>query len=105
MTDHFNGLSEAEAERLAILIEECSEVQKAAAKILRHGWVSNGYNNRAELETEIGNIDAISARMVQGGDIAPSAIVISSRAHTKKLRLWTHHQPDSNYVGGEKRND
>src|SRR5574343_752810 len=36
MTNHFNRLSEAELERLAILIEECGEVAQAACKVIRH---------------------------------------------------------------------
>ena len=38
--DHFNGLSPAEAERLAMLAEECGEVIHIVGKILRHGYDS-----------------------------------------------------------------
>ena len=38
MSSHFNKLTPAQAERLAILIEECGEVIQAATKILRHGY-------------------------------------------------------------------
>jgi len=37
---HFNGLSPAEAERLALLAEECGEVVQAVCKVLRHGYES-----------------------------------------------------------------
>lgn len=37
---HFNGLSPAEAERLAILAEECSEVVQKVCKTLRNGYES-----------------------------------------------------------------
>lgn len=35
MADHFNGLTPAEAERLALLLEELGEAQQAIGKILR----------------------------------------------------------------------
>ena len=38
--DHFNKLTPAEAERLAILAEECGEVIQVIGKILRHGYDS-----------------------------------------------------------------
>ena len=37
MDDHFNNLTPGEAERLAILAEECGEVIQIIGKILRHG--------------------------------------------------------------------
>ena len=41
MTQSFsNGLNDAEAERLAILLEEFGEAQQAVGKILRHGYES-----------------------------------------------------------------
>lgn len=39
-TEHFNGLSEAEQERLVIVAEECAEVIHVTTKILRHGYES-----------------------------------------------------------------
>lgn len=38
--EHFNQLSPAEAERLALLSEELGEAQQAIGKILRHGQPS-----------------------------------------------------------------
>lgn len=40
MPEHFNGLTPAEAERLAMLSEECGEVIQIIGKILRHGYDS-----------------------------------------------------------------
>jgi len=67
VTNHFNRLTEAEAERLAILIEECGEVTQAACKILRHGYESTNpkaitpieedpETNRSALERELGDL-------------------------------------------------
>ena len=38
--EHFNKLTPAEAERLAMLAEECGEVVQIVGKILRHGYDS-----------------------------------------------------------------
>ncbi len=40
MQDHFNRLTPAEAERLAMLAEEAAEVIQIVGKILRHGYAS-----------------------------------------------------------------
>lgn len=34
--ENFNGMTPAETERLAILVEECGEVVQIGMKILRH---------------------------------------------------------------------
>lgn len=64
MNKPFNKLSDAEAERLAILAEECAEVIKCVGKILRHGYEGfdptgkeNG-SNRQQLSDECGQIFA-----------------------------------------------
>ena len=49
----FNKLRPDQVEKLAILIEEASEVIKAAGKILRHGYQNGKYDNRKDLEDEI----------------------------------------------------
>ena len=57
-TEHFNGLTEAEAELLAILSEECGEVVQMVGKVLRHGLESDYKakgKNRDLLQQEIGD--------------------------------------------------
>ena len=60
MTESFNKLTPAEAERLALLSEECAEVIMAIGKILRHGFESRhpngGPTNRQTLERECGDL-------------------------------------------------
>jgi hypothetical protein len=63
MSGHFNGLSPAEAERLALLLEELGEAQQVIGKILRHGYESHhpenpDDSNRALLEGELGDVMA-----------------------------------------------
>lgn len=57
-----NNLTPAQIERLAILIEECSEVQQIACKILRHGYdsknplIDDSLTNRQLLQNEMGDL-------------------------------------------------
>jgi NTP pyrophosphatase (non-canonical NTP hydrolase) len=57
---HFNKLTPAEAEALALLTEEGGEVIQAVAKILRHGIDSehpdSGELNKDSLNKEIGDV-------------------------------------------------
>lgn len=77
--------SMAERERLAILIEECAELQKAAAKVLRHGWKAEDkgieYNNRSDVQTEAGDVRAAMIRMCNAGDL--NKLEIHRRADEK----------------------
>ncbi len=58
----FNDMTPAEVERLVLLSEECAEVQKIAAKSLRHGYESYnpdetmGPSNRSMLEIKVGDL-------------------------------------------------
>lgn len=90
MTIHFNRLTEAEAERLALLIEECSEVQRAATKILRHGYASR--NNRIELMVEIGDLQHVLALMFDAQDIFPGLVAEYKRDKAVLIEQYLHHQ-------------
>jgi len=106
-TEHFNGLTEAEQERLAILIEECGEAIQAACKVLRHGyqsrnpkWIASAEHphpetNRQELERELGDLSHAVVRMVNSGDV--SRQVIEERRRSKPVRMlpYLHHQAGS----------
>lgn len=93
MTEHFNKLTPAEAERLAWLMEECAEAQQAIGKILRHGYNSknpfdpNHEGNRADLLREIRDINAAVNLMIEKGDLSQLA---RERNHTKLA--FMHHQ-------------
>lgn len=87
MTDHFNGLTEAEQERLAILVEG-------------HGYEStNPLNlaaetNRAALERELGHVGHAVRRMEKEGDVNPLALCASAASKAKGILPYLHHQKD-----------
>lgn len=102
-TNHFNGLTEAEAERLAILAEECGEVIQAVGKILRHGYESTNPNkpvplgknpetNRWMLERELGDLKCVVRRMEAAEDINPYAITERSTLKPQLMKPYLHHQ-------------
>ena len=72
---NFNGLTPAEAERLAWLAEECAETIHAVGKILRHGYesrdptVDGSPTNRVTLELELGDVRAATEWLASTGDI------------------------------------
>lgn len=95
MSKHFNGLSPAEAERLAYLIEEASEVIHAASKVLRHGYASynpddpDAGNNRRQLTSEMIDLAGAIARMEVAGDLSED---VSKAATPHKGARYMHHQ-------------
>lgn len=101
MTTHFNGLSEAEQERLAILIEECGEVIQAGCKILRHGYETTNPHkktspinetNREALERELGDLFHAVHRLKDAADV--NGEKIGARAFSKPAHIapYLHHQ-------------
>lgn len=98
--EHFNDLSPAEAERLAMLAEEAGEIVHVIGKILRHGFdrrnpLEDGQSNRGLLQSEIGDFQAVVARMVKADDLDADDIGAAQSIKHQKLPRWTHHQPDS----------
>lgn len=97
MTEHFNGLTPAEDERLAMLAEECAEVIKIVSKIQRHGYESwhpddpLRTTNREMLRREITDIAAVTSAMSNCGDIKTFTISETVDAWNRKLR-YAHHQ-------------
>ena len=97
MTNHFNDLTEAELERLAILIEECGEVIQAGTKILRHGYESNNRGkltetNRQALQREIGDLFHAFTRMEVAGDLNREAIHAHASSKPAAIEPYLHHQ-------------
>ena len=100
MSEHFNGLRPDEAERLAMLAEECGEVVQVIGKILRHGYESkhpahlDGPTNRDLLAKECADVMAVLKLMANAGDAAiinglPGPML--KQAMERKLK-YAHHQ-------------
>ena len=103
MTAHFNGLTAAQAERLAMLAEECGEVIQAIGKILRHGYDSyhpdqqgkppeQRYTNKQALGNELTDLYAVAASLCRDG-VPEGSLHDQDRAWVKKLR-YAHHQEE-----------
>jgi len=96
--EHFNQLTPAQAERLAILAEEAGEVIQVVGKILRHGYescnplIENPKTNRQLLETELGDLAFIVNKLWTDGDVNVTNIVTAAKAKAIKIVNWTHHQ-------------
>lgn len=99
MTNHFNELTPAEAERLAMLAEECSEVIGIIGKILRHGYDSHhpdtpAITNRDMLNDELADVNAVVKAMKRAELKDYSCEDTFSGRWKKKLR-YAHHQDDN----------
>ena len=104
MSNHFNKLTPAEFERLAILGEELGEAQQVIGKILRHGYES--YNptipvpedkrpiiNRWLLEKELGDVLWAMRAMYAAHDISGEYIEKASIEKGPRAAKYLHHQP------------
>ncbi len=96
--DNFNELTNEEAERLALLLEECGEVIQICGKILRHGYESfNPFDesrttNRALLEKELGDVRAAIDIMVGSCDLSHENIEEGCRRKLIAVKKYLHHQ-------------
>lgn len=100
----YNELTDAEAERLACLAEECAEVIQVIGKILRHGYESVNpdragthrarESNRDLLNKEIGDACGIMEMMDDSGDIDSAAVTQHAMAKRKKVKHYLHHATD-----------
>ncbi len=100
MTEHFNKLTPAEVERLALLAEECGEVIQVIGKILRHGYESyhpeGNTSNRELLALEVSDVMAALVLMqeLDPPDIEPDEIEASTREKAQQLKKYLHHQEE-----------
>lgn len=95
MSRHFNGLTPAEAERLALLAEEAGEVIQAVGKILRHGYESGhpdgGDSNRDALARELGHVHFAMDILVAAADLSAALIYESTAAKRDAVQQYLHH--------------
>jgi hypothetical protein len=92
-----NELTPAEAERLALMAEECGEAVHIIGKILRHGYES--YNpdggdetNRQLLTAELGDIYAGIKMLADAGDLKMIEVLDAADDKAKRVRQYLHHQ-------------
>jgi NTP pyrophosphatase (non-canonical NTP hydrolase) len=99
-TSNFNGLSPAEAERLAVLAEELGESVQAIGKILRHGYESRhplgGPTNRQALEKELGDVRHAMIRLCDAGDLSKQHIHDMADVKALNIVKYLHHQTEQN---------
>lgn len=102
-TNHFNQLTEAETERLAILAEECSEVIQVICKALRHGLESFNpkkqvpddefpETNRMMIERELGDLLHAMDRCSVARDLNGAQIEIRRKSKPASILPYLHHQ-------------
>jgi NTP pyrophosphatase (non-canonical NTP hydrolase) len=97
---HFNQLTPAQVERLALLAEEMGEAAQVIGKILRHGMDSSnpldpaGATNRTLLEKELGDVRHAVKRLCEAGDIQGIAILKHADKKAVSVTRWLHHQAD-----------
>ena len=93
-----NNLTPAQLERLAILSEECGEVQQMIGKIIRHGYDShNPFDskktpNRSLLEKELGDVEFAVKQMIDSSDINRATIGGHSMIKAESIKPYLHHQ-------------
>lgn len=92
----FNQLSDAQAERLALLSEELGEAQQAVGKILRHGYGSRhpggGPTNRESLQKELGDVKAAINLLTRADDLSSSQVSAAMSLKLDRVGQYMHHQ-------------
>jgi NTP pyrophosphatase (non-canonical NTP hydrolase) len=97
VVEHFNKLTPAEAERLALLAEECGEVLHAIGKVLRHGYESrhpldgaDGETNRHALQRELGDLHFAMDLLVHH-DLNAGAVLRAEQSKRERVGVYLHH--------------
>ncbi len=97
-TTFSNDLTAAQAERLAILLEEMGEAQQAIGKILRHGYHSwdptivSIRTNIDDLVKELGDVTCAIEMLCIAGDLDHVAIQRRTTEKFQKIKPYLHHQ-------------
>lgn len=96
--EHFNQLTPAQAELLALLAEECGECIQAIGKILRHGYGSTNpllpgsANNADALAKEMGDVRAAMIMLCEAGPISKEQVHMQADVKLHNVKRWLHHQ-------------
>jgi NTP pyrophosphatase (non-canonical NTP hydrolase) len=96
--EHFNELTPAQAELLALLAEECGECIQAIGKILRHGYASanplrpGSMNNADVLAKEMGDVRAAMIMLCNAGPVSKEQVHSNADTKLANVGRWLHHQ-------------
>ena len=81
-------------ETLVITQEECAEVIQEISKIFRFGLTAKHpdrtYDNKIQLEEEIGDLICMVSLMVEKGIVDESNIEQAAKRKRKKLETWSN---------------
>lgn len=86
-----------QAERLALVTEESSEVGQAVAKVLRHGYESTNpdqpgsASNRKHLAKELGQQQLAMRLLVASGDVSEADVMLAMLRKSETIHKWLHH--------------
>lgn len=106
MNEFTTGLSSAQAERLALLSEECGEVVQIIGKIFRHGLdsrnpiVNDGKPNRDYLAEELGHIYLAVHLLCTNEDIDMKLIGASFIEKAERIEKYLHYKHNFQTIGG-----
>lgn len=90
-------ITDAELERLILVMEECAEVQQVIGKIIRHGFESfNPFDpkkvtNRRLLEQELGDLVFATEFLADNGDVNVEAVILAEEDKRKRVRRYLHY--------------
>jgi hypothetical protein len=107
MTEHFNKLTPAEAERLSLLLEEMGESLQIIGKIQRHGYESIDPTGRVQgtnrqlLQIELGHVMHAIQRMMHVGDVDAKAIFSAKTSGRINVNRYLHHQEEEAVMPAE----
>lgn len=74
-----------------VTIEECAEVIQSITKIMRFGMVNGGYDNKARLETEIGQLNYMLWRLSEEWELNETNIVTGFNEKEEALEHYANH--------------
>ena len=90
-------LNKAQLERLAILAEECAEVQQVIGKILRHGFESYSpkdptkETNKARLASELGDIMVAMNMLIKKEEVDIPIMLAQIESKSVVINKHLHH--------------
>lgn len=91
------AVTDAQVERLAVLLEEMGKAAQVVGKVLRHGYAARhpdgGMNNRELLERELGDV-LCAVDLLQGAlDVRGMEVQAARQDKHQRITKYLHHQP------------